>query len=315
MSLKIIFAGTPEFAVPSLETLVGSKHQVVAVYTQPDRPAGRGRQVQASIVKQAAQSHQIPVFQPKTLRDSNAQNEMRAIQADVIVVVAYGLILPEPVLTMTRLGCINVHPSLLPRWRGAAPIPRAIEAGDKETGICIMQLDAGMDTGPVLKQEHYRYFGDETSGEIHDLLSQRGAALLLDTLTELELGICHPEKQDDALATHAAKIKKEEAVIDWTLSATQINNKIRAFNPWPVANTTFAGTTLRIFEAHVLYEPVKFAPGTFIEMQDDKLCVATGQDVLAISSVQLPSKRIMSAADLFHGHSDSLIPGKTKLGK
>jgi len=312
--LKIIFAGTPEFAVPTLQALLNSEHEVVAVYTQPDRPAGRGQQLHASTVKELAQAHNTLVLQPKTLRDETVQNEMRAFHADVMVVVAYGLILPESVLQIPRLGCVNVHPSLLPRWRGAAPIPRAIEAGDAETGITIMQLDKGMDTGPILKQETYRYVGDETSAEMHDLFSQRGAALLLEALVELEKNLSLPLAQNNSLATHAAKIQKTEAVIDWHLSAVAINNKIRAFNSWPVANTTFLHNTLRIWQAKAISEKAKLAPGTLIRADKEVFWVATGDGILELLSVQLPGKRVITALDLLHGHGEQLIPGKTRFG-
>lgn len=312
--LKIIFAGTPEFAVPSLNALLNSEHKVLAVYTQPDRPAGRGRQLQESPVKQMAKTHNIPVFQPKSLRDEDVENQLRELQADIMVVVAYGVILPEAVLNIPRLGCVNVHPSLLPRWRGAAPIPRSIEAGDSETGVTIMQLDKGMDTGPILKQEEYKLMGDETSGELHDLFSQRGAALLLETLYELENNLSAPIAQNNALATHAAKIQKEESVIDWHLSAIQINNKIRAFNSWPVAHTTFSDQTLRIWEAKAVNEKTKLSPGTLIRRDKQSFWVATGDGILDVLSVQLPGKKMVTAADFMHGHADSLIPGKTKFG-
>jgi methionyl-tRNA formyltransferase len=232
-----------------------------------------------------------------------------------MVVVAYGLLLPATVLSIPRLGCINIHPSLLPRWRGAAPIPRAIEAGDIDTGVTIMQLDQGMDTGPILKQETYRYVGDETSAEMHDLFSQRGAALLLETLVEIENGLATPLSQNNNLATHAAKIQKSEAVIDWHLSATAINHKIRAFNSWPVAHTTFLNNTLRIWEAAAINEKTKLAPGTLMRADKNALWIATGDCVLELRAVQLPGKRVMSALDFLHGYSDELIAGKMIFGK
>ncbi len=312
--LKIIFAGTPEFAVPSLNALLNSEHTVLAVCTQPDRPAGRGQHLQVSPVKQMAEMHNLPIFQPKSLRDIDVQNALRELNADIMVVVAYGIILPEAVLTMPRFGCVNVHPSLLPRWRGAAPIARSIEAGDIETGITIMQLDKGMDTGPILKQEEYKLAGNETSGELHDLFSQRGAALLLETLYEIEKELALPISQNNSLATHAAKIQKIDAIIDWHLSAKQIKNKIHAFNPWPVANTTFSNVTLRIWEAEAINEKTKSAPGTLIRRDKNHLWVATGEGVLEIIAVQLPGKRMISAADFMHGHRDHLMVGKTKFG-
>lgn len=314
MSLKIIFAGTPEFAVPTLQMLLQSEHDVVAVYTQPDRPAGRGQHLHASPVKQLAQQHNIPIFQPKTLRDNETQHVMRALKADIMVVVAYGLLLPEPVLTMMPLGCVNVHPSLLPRWRGAAPIPRAIEAGDVETGITIMQLDKGMDTGPILKQMHYRYQGDESSQMMHDLFSTQGASLLIETLALLEKKQIEPQKQNDALATHAAKIDKSEAEIQWQLPATIIHNKIRAWNAWPVAHTLFLGETLRIWRSMVVNEKTNAIPGTVIRADKNALHIATGEGVLAIADLQLPGKKIITANDFIHGHNRNLIVGKTRLG-
>ena len=312
--LKIIFAGTPEFAAPSLNALLNSEHQVLAVYTQPDRPAGRGQHLQASDVKQMAQAHNIPIFQPKSLRETDVQNAMRTLNADIMVVVAYGIILPEVVLNIPRLGCVNVHPSLLPRWRGAAPIPRSIESGDVETGITIMQLDKGMDTGPILKQEEYKFVGDETSAELHDLFSQRGAALLLETLYEIEKNLASPLSQNNSLATHAAKIQKEEAIVDWHLSAIKIKNKIRAFNPWPVANTLFSKEVLRIWEANAISEKTKLSPGTLIRLNKNDFWVATGDGILEITAVQLPGKRMIAAADFMHGHLDHLTAGKTKFG-
>lgn len=314
MPLKIIFAGTPEFAVPSLNALVHSEHSVVAVYTQPDRPAGRGQQLHASPVKTAALAHSLPVLQPQTLRDLAVQAELNTLQADIMVVVAYGLILPETVLAIPRLGCVNVHPSLLPRWRGAAPIPRSIEVGDMETGVTIMQLDKGMDTGPILKQETYRPVGDETSGELHDLFSQRGAALLLETLYELEKNMAIPLSQNNALATHAAKIQKQEAVIDWHLSATDINNKIRAFNPWPVAHTVFNGTILRILAAEAVQEKTRYQPGVLARIEKEIFWIATGEGSLVVQVVQLPGKKAISAKDFMNGHQNELVVGKTKLG-
>lgn len=314
MSLKIIFAGTPEFAVPTLQALFNSEHQILAVYTQPDRPAGRGQQLQASPVKEIARLHNIPIFQPKTLRDENVQKEMRAFNADVMIVVAYGLILPESVLKIPRLGCINIHPSLLPRWRGAAPIPRSIEAGDLETGVTVMQLEKGMDTGAILKQENYKYIGDETSGEMHDLFSHRGAGLLLDTLYELEKKLSNPISQNNALATYTEKIQKAEAIIDWNLSAKEINNKIRAFNPWPVAHTIFLKNTLRIWIANAITEKSKYLPGILAHMNRENFWIAAGDGMLEIISVQLPGKKIISAADFINGQREYLVVGKTRFG-
>lgn len=314
MTLRIIFAGTPEFALPTLKNLLSSEHTIVAVYTQPDRPSGRGQQVHASPVKQLALSHQVPVFQPATLRDEAVQEELKTHQADVMIVVAYGFILPAAVLTIPRLGCINLHPSLLPRWRGAAPIPRCVEAGDTETGISIMQMDAGMDTGPILKQEKYFLMGDESSEKLHAILSLRGAELILETVTELENGIAAAFAQDNTLATHAKKIDKKEAVIDWQESAVVIANKIRAFNDWPVANTLFQNQVLRIWEAEVMNEKTSAHPGVIISAEKEAFYVATGDGVLKILSVQLPGKKRISIADFVNAHSTMLIASKTELG-
>lgn len=312
--LKIIFAGTPEFAIPTLKKLVASSHEVVAVYTQPDRPAGRGQQLQASPVKKMAEVQKIRVLQPKTLRDEMVQNDMRAFNADVMVVVAYGLILPEAVLQIPRLGCVNVHPSLLPKWRGAAPIARSIEAGDSETGMTIMQLDKGMDSGPILRQEKHKMIGDESSETLYDLFSVRSAELLLETVNALEENKITPVKQNDIDATYAAKIDKKEAIINWNESAIAIHNKIRALYSWPVAHTIFSNDVLRIWEASVITEKTHFAPGTVVRAEKNALWIATGNGVLQIRSVQLPGKKRILIADFMHAHMAQLIPGKTKLG-
>lgn len=311
--LKIIFAGTPAFAVPTLKKLIESEHEIVGVYTQPDRPAGRGQQIQASVVKQIASAHHLPIFQPKTLRDADVQNQLRELNADVMVVVAYGLILPKIVLTMPRLGCVNLHPSLLPRWRGAAPIPRSIEAGDIDTAITIMQMDKGMDTGPILRQEKIVLTGFETSELLHDQFSVRGAALMLETLCELENHAVIAIPQDNALATYAPKIEKKEAVIDWHQSAAVIANKVRAFNSWPVAQTTFSKQVLRIWSAKAIEEKTALPPGSIIRSEKEAFFVATGDGVLQITSVQLPGKKRMCAADFINGYLSQLAHEKIKL--
>ncbi len=311
--LKIIFAGTPEFAVPTLKKLIESEHDIVGVYTQPDRPAGRGQQIQASPVKQVASAHNLPIFQPKTLRDVDVQNQLRELNADVMVVVAYGLILPESVLNIPRLGCVNLHPSLLPRWRGAAPIPRCIEAGDIDTAVTIMQMDKGMDTGPILKQEKIVLTGFETSELLHDQFSVRGAELMLETLHELENKTAIAIPQDNALATHARKIEKKEAVIDWHQPAVVIANKVRAFNSWPVAQTTFSKQVLRIWSAKAIEEKTSLSPGSIIRSEKEAFFVATGDGVLQITSVQLPGKKRMCAADFINGYLSHVAHEKIKL--
>ena len=312
MSLKIVFAGTPEFSVPTIQTLIHSSHELLAVYTQPDRPAGRGQKIQASPVKQLADACKIPVFQPKTLRDESVQAELKKLNPDVMVVVAYGLILPDAVLSIPKLGCINVHPSLLPRWRGAAPIPRSIEAGDLETGVTIMQMDKGMDTGPILKQKKIKLSGTETSENLHTIFSAMGAQLLLTTLNELEKKSIASVAQDDALATYAEKIDKKEAIMNWGQSAITLNNKIRAFNSWPVTHTTFNKVLLKIWKANPLAEKTLAQPGTLVRVEKEKFCVATGDGVLEILTVQLPGKKPIAAKDFICGHAASLIVGKTK---
>ena len=315
MSFKIIFAGTPAFAVPSLQALIESDYDVVAVYTQPDRPAGRGRHLQAPPVKELAIKNNIEVHQPKTLRDDFVQTQLKAFEADLMVVVAYGLILPKAVLETPRLGCLNVHPSLLPRWRGAAPIQRTIEAGDERTGVTIMQLDEGMDTGPILLQATYDLAGDETSAQLHDLYSEKGADLLLETISGLKSGTILPQKQNDALATHAKKIEKHEAVINWQLPAKVIANQVRAYNPWPVTNTIFDEKTMKVWYAKAFDKPTDAKPGTLVDIDHEGFYVATGEGVLKILSVQLPGKKQMAAADFVRGYENVLKPNDTFFGK
>lgn len=315
MPLKIIFAGTPAFAVPSLQTLIDSRHEVVAVYTQPDRPAGRGQQLQSSPIKQLAQAHNIPIYQPRTLRDPNVQEEMRALSVDLMVVVAYGLLLPEAVLAIPRLGCVNVHPSLLPRWRGAAPIQRSIAAGDTVSGVTIMQLDAGMDTGPILKQASHPLAGDESSADLHDFFAQMGAQLLVETIDGLAAQRIKAVKQDDHLATHANKIQKEEAIINWQKSANEIACLVRAFNPWPVVNTTLNDMTLRIWSAKAVMQTAEEAPGVLVSVDREGFSVATGDGLLKVLSVQVPGKKQMSATEFARGYASQLKISQTRFGK
>ena len=298
-SLNIVFAGTPAFALPCLNALATSKHQLQAVYTQPDRPAGRGRKLQASAVKEWAQAHQIPVFQPLNFKQEEAINELAAIAPDVIVVIAYGLILPRTVLELPRLGCINVHASLLPRWRGASPIQQAILHGDAETGVTIMQLDAGMDTGPMLARIPCT-LADDTAEELHDRLSHLAAAPLLATLDAIAAGIAHASPQDNSLATHAPKIKKEDAAINWHKPAIEIDRQIRAFNPWPIAYTQAGDETLRIHQARIVDQTHTNKPGTILAIDKHGLLVATGEQALLIERLQFPGAKTMSVADWLH---------------
>ena len=297
-SLRIAFAGTPQFALPALQALLKSRHQVVGVLTQPDRPAGRGQQMRASPVKLLALDAQLPLAQPSSLKTEESRAELTQWAADVLVVVAYGLILPPPVLALPRLGCVNIHGSLLPRWRGAAPIQRAILAGDAETGVTIMQLDAGLDTGPMLLERVRPIGSQDTAGDLHDALSELGAAALLEALDGLAAGTLKPRAQPAAGVSYAPKIEKSEAPIDWSVSAIHLDRKIRAFNPWPVAETRFAGESLRVLQARIA-EPIGAhdAPGTLLGIADDGLHVACGEGVLAVRELQRAGKRPVSARD------------------
>ena len=300
--MRIVFAGTPEFAVPSLAALLAAGHDLVAVYTQPDRPAGRGRRLQQSPVKQLALAHGLAVYQPESLkRDRAAVTQLRDLGADLMVVVAYGLLLPQRVFTAPRLGCVNVHASLLPRWRGAAPIQRAVLAGDVQSGVCIMAMEAGLDTGGVYHRLSIALDRQETGGGLHDKLATLGARALLEALPGIADGSRVAQPQDPTLATYAHKLTKEEADIDWTQSATAIARLVRAFDPWPVAQTRFEGEPLRIWAAQVAAEPsVAAAPGTVVAADRAGLRVATGAGLLAITRLQPPGKRPMDAADFLN---------------
>jgi methionyl-tRNA formyltransferase len=296
--LRIAFAGTPQFALPALRALLSSTHRVVGVLTQPDRPAGRGRELRASPVKLLALDAGLPLAQPATLKTPESRLELATFAPDVLVVVAYGLILPPQVLSMPRLGCVNIHGSLLPRWRGAAPIQRAILAGDADTGVTIMQLDAGLDTGPMLLARRHPIGSHDTAGDLHDVLAELGAAALMEALDGLAAGTLHATPQPVAGATYAPKLEKSEASIDWNLPAPDVDRRVRAFNPWPVAETSFAGETLRILRAHVAAPSASdAAPGTLLGLADDGLHVACGDGVLAVSELQRAGKRPVSARD------------------
>jgi methionyl-tRNA formyltransferase len=296
--LRIAFAGTPQFALPALRALLGSRHELVGVLTQPDRPAGRGQHLRASPVKLLATEHRLPVAQPQNLKTPESRAELARWAPDVLVVVAYGLILPPPVLVLPRLGCVNIHASLLPRWRGAAPIQRAILAGDAETGVSIMQLEAGLDTGPVLLERRRSIGMHETAGDVHDALAELGAAALIEALDGLAAGTLEARAQPSAGVTYAAKIEKREARLDWGASAIQLDRKVRAFNPWPVAETLLAGEHLRVLRTRVA-EPASTdaAPGTLLGIAEDGLRVACGEGVLAIGELQRAGKRPVSARD------------------
>lgn len=322
-SYNIIFAGTPEFSAVNLQALLHSQHKVVAVYTQPDRPAGRGRKLTASPVKELALQHQIPVFQPETLRTAESQKELASLNADLMVVVAYGLLLPLPVLQAPRLGCINVHASLLPRWRGAAPIQRAILAGDEKTGITIMQMDEGLDTGDMLFKSECMIEKTDTSATLHDKLAELGAAALLKTLDNLEN--IQPEKQNNSEATYAHKIKKEEAKINWNLSAEEIARQVRGFNPWPVAFFGEGENVARVWQAEVLesvhherksmgmmerIEEQYFEPGAIIQASSFGVDVSTGHGILRLQKLQLPGGRALHVADILNSRAEDFAIGK-----
>ncbi|MXQ68993.1 MULTISPECIES: methionyl-tRNA formyltransferase [Aeromonas] len=307
--LKLIFAGTPDFAARHLAALLSSGHEVVAVYTQPDKPAGRGQKLTASPVKELALAHDLPVYQPASLRNEAAQAELAALGADLMVVVAYGLILPKAVLDTPRLGCINVHGSLLPRWRGAAPIQRSIWAGDAETGVTIMQMDVGLDTGAMIRKVTCPIASDETSASLYDKLAGLGPQALVDTLDAMAAGDTAAEPQDDALANYAEKLSKEEARIDWSMDAVAIERCIRAFNPWPISWFDVAGQTVKVWQAEVLPQAHGQAAGTLLKADKQGIEVATGQGVLRLLTLQPPGKKAMSVSDLLNSRRDWFEPG------
>lgn len=300
--MKIIFAGTPEFSVPCLQMLLDSEHQICAVYTQPDRPAGRGRKLQPSPVKELALSAGIPVFQPLTMKTSEDLQQISAFNADLMVVVAYGMILTQAVLDAPKLGCINVHASLLPRWRGAAPIQRALMAGDQKTGVTIMQIVRKLDAGDMLHKEECAIADTDTADDLHGKLSALGAIGLIKVLAQIEAGTVHPEVQDEALVTYAEKLEKSEALIDWTQAAVDIARKVRGLNSWPVAQTLYQGNVLRIWQAAPVDDEVSLEPGV-VRCADKNMDVATGKGFLRLLEVQLPGGKRMPVQAFLSAHN------------
>src|SRR3990167_748061 len=313
MPLKIIFVGTPAFALPSLEALLSSPHELLAVYTQPDRPAGRGQKLLLSPVKKLAQQHGIPVLQPTSLRHSSEQKIIADFHSDIMVVVAYGLLLPAEILTTPRWGCINVHASLLPRWRGASPIQQAILAGDKKTGVTIMQMVAALDAGDMLAKAETEIKDNDNSQTLHDRLCQMGAELLLPTLLKLEQGLLQPETQDENAVTYAKKIEKHQAEIHWHATASMIARQVRAYYGWPVAFTFLNGHRLRIWEASAAKTETDFAPGTLL-IEHHELYVACGQGRLKLEKLQLSGGKIVSARDFINSQQQKWMSGPIVLG-
>jgi len=292
--VKIIFAGTPQFAADALAAL-SKEHQVVAVLTQPDRPSGRGMQLTASPVKQLAQQLALPVLQPATLKNEEIQRDLAAFDADLMVVAAYGLILPKAVLQLPRHGCLNIHASLLPRWRGAAPIQRAILAGDAETGITIMQMDEGLDTGDMLLKTTCPITAEDTAETLHDKLAGMGAQAIAATLRELEKGKLHPQRQDNEKATYAAKLSKAEAQLDWSKSAAELERAVRGYFPFPVAHTQFGETPIKIIKA-AMGEGNSSTPGTVLAIDKEAIHVACGNGALALKVLQKPGGKALPVA-------------------
>lgn len=306
--MRIIFAGTPVFAATALDALLNAGHEIILVLTQPDRPAGRGMKTAVSAVKLLAQQHDLALLQPLTLKSAEIEMQLLALAADAMIVAAYGLILPESVLKIPRLGCLNIHASLLPRWRGAAPIQRAILAGDQETGITIMQMDAGLDTGAILLKRSIAITPDDTTQSLHDKLGLLGAKSIVEALVLLQQGKLFPKVQDETLACYAAKIKKTEAEIDWRQSAEQINRVVRAFNPNPGAYTYFRDVVLKIWQTKVVVGRGAGKPGEIVVVDREGITVACGSGMLQIEIVQKPGGKKLSSADFLAGNN--LQPGE-----
>ena len=310
--MKIIFAGTPNFAAAHLRALIDcGQHEIAAVYTQPDRPAGRGKKLTASAVKQLASEQGLTVLQPPSLKEADTQQQLASFAADLMIVVAYGLILPQAVLDTPRLGCINVHGSLLPKWRGAAPIERAVEAGDNETGICIMQMDAGLDTGPVISVARCAIEATDTSGSVYQKLSALGAPTLLAALEKLASGVAVAEQQDDSQSTYASKIDKAEALIDWATPAEILARKVRAFNPFPATFSHIGGERVKIWAASANTVDSGQAVGTIVAASDQGILVQTASGQLIISEIQLAGKSKMPVSELLKSKAELFAAGQS----
>ncbi len=306
-ALRIVFAGTPEFAAAHLKALLGTDHQIVAVYTQPDRPAGRGQKLMPSPVKQLAVENFIPVLQPPSLKDAAAQAELAALQPDLLVVVAYGLILPQAVLDIPRFGCINSHASLLPRWRGAAPIQRAVQAGDAESGVTVMQMEAGLDTGPMLLKVRTPITAEDTGGSLHDRLAELGPPAVIEAIAGLASGTLMGEAQDDAQANYAHKLNKDEARIDWSRSAIDLERLIRAFNPWPICHSTLNEAPLKVLAGRI--GEGQGQPGEILAASKDGLTVACGSGALLLTRLQLPGGKALNFSDLYNSRREQFAVG------
>lgn len=312
--LRILFAGTPDFAASSLKALLDAGHKVIGVYTQPDRPAGRGRKLTPSPVKKVALDNNLPVYQPLNFKQQEDRQILADLNADLMIVVAYGLLLPSAVLDAPRLGCINVHASLLPRWRGAAPIHRALLAGDSETGVTIMQMDIGLDTGAMLLKKSCPINSSDTSGELHDRLADIGAAALLESLPGIADQTITHETQDDSLACYAHKLEKAEGQIDWQQSAAEITRHVKGLSPWPVAFTTLAGETLRVWYAEAETTPTTAKPGTIVGTDKKSIMVASGAGIVRLLKIQLPGSKAMETSAVLNSKQE-LFSNGTELGQ
>ncbi|RYU66401.1 methionyl-tRNA formyltransferase [Aliivibrio finisterrensis] len=309
--LRIIFAGTPDFAARHLSALIDSHHEVIGVYTQPDRPAGRGKKLTASPVKELALEHNIPVFQPENFKSDEAKQELADQNADLMVVVAYGLLLPQAVLDTPKLGCINVHGSILPRWRGAAPIQRSIWAGDAETGVTIMQMDIGLDTGDMLSIATLPIEATDTSASMYNKLAELGPVALVECLSTIADGTAVAQKQNDEQANYAKKLSKEEAKIDWTMDAETIERCVRAFNPWPMSHFSVEEKAIKVWQSRVEEYTGNATPGTIIQADKTGIYVATGSNAIVFEQLQVPGKKAMGVQDILNSRKEWFEVGNT----